>query len=33
MNGVLPLAITATLVLYAVAMGIAMGRLFRGPSA
>jgi multicomponent K+:H+ antiporter subunit F len=33
MSDVLSMAITATLVLYAVAMGIAMARLFRGPSA
>jgi multicomponent K+:H+ antiporter subunit F len=33
MNALLPMAITATLVLYAVAMGIGVARLFRGPSA
>jgi multicomponent K+:H+ antiporter subunit F len=33
MSEVLSLAITVTLVLYAVAMGIATVRLFRGPSA
>ncbi len=33
MSGWLSLAITATLVLYLVAMGIATWRLFRGPSA
>ena len=33
MSTVLSLAITATLVLYAAALGIAMLRLFRGPSA
>ncbi|CAG0946156.1 Na(+)/H(+) antiporter subunit F [Gammaproteobacteria bacterium] len=32
MSDVLPLAITATLMLYAAAMGIGMVRLFRGPS-
>ena len=33
MSDLLSLAITATLILYAVAMGIGMMRLFRGPSA
>ena len=33
MSTVLSLAITVTLVLYAAALGIAMLRLFRGPSA
>jgi multicomponent K+:H+ antiporter subunit F len=33
MSDVLSLAITVTLILYAVAMGIGMARLFRGPSA
>lgn len=33
MSAVLSLAITATLVLYAAAMGIAMVRMFKGPSA
>ncbi len=33
MSTVLSLAITTTLVLYAAALGIAMLRLFRGPSA
>ena len=33
MSDPLSLAITATLVMYAVAMGIALRRLFRGPSA
>ena len=33
MSDLLSLAITATLVLYAVAMGIGTARLFRGPSA
>ncbi len=33
MSLVLSLAITATLVLYAAAMGIAMVRMFKGPSA
>lgn len=33
MSPTLSLAITATLILYAVAMGIGMARLFRGPSA
>ena len=33
MSTVLSLAITVTLVLYAAALGVAMARLFRGPSA
>ncbi len=33
MSAALSLAITTTLVLYALAMGIALARLFRGPSA
>ncbi len=33
MSAVLTLAITATLILYTAAMGIALVRLFRGPSA
>ena len=33
MSAMLSLAITATLVMYAVAMGIALARIFRGPSA
>ena len=33
MSDVLSLAITATLILYAAAMGLGMARLFRGPSA
>ena len=33
MSELLPLAITATLVLYALAAGIALLRIFRGPSA
>lgn len=33
MSGLLSLAITATLVLYAVAMGIGLVRVMRGPSA
>ncbi|MBV8035898.1 K+/H+ antiporter subunit F [Roseateles sp.] len=33
MSTTLSLAITTTLVLYAVAMGIGLARLFRGPSA
>jgi len=33
MSDVLSLAISATLILYAVAMGIGTARLFRGPSA
>ncbi|HEY1128475.1 MAG TPA: K+/H+ antiporter subunit F [Roseateles sp.] len=33
MSAVLTLAITATLILYTTAMGIALVRLFRGPSA
>ena len=33
MSELLSMAITATLLLYTVAMGIALARLFRGPSA
>lgn len=33
MSAMLDLAITATLLLYVLAIGIAMARLFRGPSA
>ena len=33
MSDLLSMAITATLLLYTVAMGIALARLFRGPSA
>jgi multicomponent K+:H+ antiporter subunit F len=33
MSAMLSLAITATLLLYVLAIGIAMARLFRGPSA
>lgn len=33
MSAMLSLAITVTLMLYVLAMGIAMARLFRGPSA
>ena len=33
MSPLLSLAITATLILYVVAMGFGMARLFRGPSA
>lgn len=33
MSPLLPLAITVTLILYAMAMGFGMARLFRGPSA
>lgn len=33
MSALLSMAITATLVLYAIAMGIGVVRLFRGPSA